>query len=467
MNLSLAPFDKISRQPSEESSGSQPSWLGEEGGIQSNSSEEGESSDFPRVPRLPPPQGIPPHITGEVPEDRGGEELLPLIEVWTTNHQNSQGDPCDGCAECLGTERLQLLVHQFHERTRQYQALETTLGREEDRIEAEAARQEREQLRARNPLAQELEVQNRGKYRESVRLRALFKEERRNIDRELQRSYSELKGKADSDLQTARERYESEVQTLEARHRALTEDLAVRLATLESQQRRAREAFKAAAEVEKTILQTRVSTALEELERARVEAQQLCPHPTPETLKDILNRWPEQGGIPKTGNLRCRVCHKLLTREQLEENVRRGGNSLTYSPAPVCSARPGGKGGPGAGGGGTSPTHTSDPTTGPRGGGGGRGPTMALGTVGPKNEDGPPEPGRASGGASGGASEGRTLKRAREEEGGDPREEGSIPSQRGTDSQREGAQGGEGYRRGAGGNGGDGSPHPPESPESL
>ncbi len=172
--------------------------------------------------------------------------------------------------------------------------MESTLNREEDLIEGEASKREKDQAKARIPIALELEVQDRGKYKELVRLRGLFKEEQRNLEKELARGYEKLKGKADLDLQVARNSYETEVRSLEERHQALTRDLRERLAILEVEQTRAREAFRAAAEVERTILRTRVRTAFEEFKQAGEEVQQHCPHPTTETLEAILKRWSTQ-----------------------------------------------------------------------------------------------------------------------------------------------------------------------------
>ncbi len=66
--------------------------------------------------------------------------------------------------------------------------------------------------------------------RESVRLRGLFKEERRTLEKELAQSDQELKAKAD--IQAAQDSYDTEDEALEERHQALTEDLRKRLVTL-------------------------------------------------------------------------------------------------------------------------------------------------------------------------------------------------------------------------------------------
>jgi hypothetical protein len=328
----------------------------------------------------------------------GEEELQETAEVWTTNHRDSQGNPCDGCSECLPTEKLTLLVHQFQTRAKHYQKLELNLSKEEDRIEGEASKREKEQAQARIPLARELETQDKGKFKESIRLRGLFKEERRTLEKTLARGLEKLKGEADADLKEARRSYEAEVQALEKRHQVLTQDLRERLILLEAEQKRAREAFQAAAVVERTILRTRVRTAFEEFEQARDEIQQLCPHPSTETLETILNRWPTQGDAPKPGILRCRVCHQTLTFDQLEENVRRGGSTLAYSPTPVLHGGPSQRGGPDRERGGPASPN-------PQTNHGSRGRSPSCGATPPEGEGGPSQL-RTSG----------VLKRPREEE---------------------------------------------------
>ncbi len=111
---------------------------------------------IPKVPGAPPRLGIPPHISEEGIPDQGETELVIPVELWTENHQNERGDPCNGCPSCLQSPELNLKVQTFQQQARKYQRWNKQVQEEENRISTEHQRRETTRDAKLLPLEQEL-----------------------------------------------------------------------------------------------------------------------------------------------------------------------------------------------------------------------------------------------------------------------------------------------------------------------
>ncbi len=119
-HLTISKISRSDKDPRESDSASQ-----DEGSVMSDSSGSihiiQNTFQIPEVPRAPPVSGPPPHITGEAIPDQGETELIVPVELWTENHRNERGDPCDRCPLCLQNPEVNLKVLTFQHRAREYQ----------------------------------------------------------------------------------------------------------------------------------------------------------------------------------------------------------------------------------------------------------------------------------------------------------------------------------------------------------
>lgn len=410
------------------------------------------SFQIPEVPRAPPVSGPPPHITGEAIPDQGETELIVPVELWTENHRNERGDPCDGCPLCLQSPELSLKVQTFQHRAREYQRWTARVEAEEKRIASEHQRREATRNADRLPVEQELNKKKAGKIAAYKGYRELLNENTKNIQQQYKDETSTLRIKLRRDLLEATEAYNDGIRSLEETYQTTIDKLREQLETLQNEQRQARESFQSAAKTELELLQRRAFNSQLEFEQLRKELQAVCPHPSLEDLKSILQRWPVQQSHPQRGTIRCRVCHKIFTLEQITENVRRGGSTLAYSPTPTDC--PGGGAGP----------------HGPLG----SGPTRpASGSASSSCDSGVSSPKRARSESRRNSPEHgdqRSPKRARQEAGAHTGPEGTLPrdpSPCNPDPSGEETPGRRSPRRGAGGDREHGSVGSPEDFEGL
>jgi hypothetical protein len=356
------------------------------------SEEESEQvEDFALGSRPPSPPEIPPQfrgggiISGESgSEDSGSPKPTrkERVQLWTQNHFTVGGDPCDGCSVCLPSRETLVAVREFHNHARESQKWQDRFDREGERIATEVAKREKEQVQARAPIKRELEAEDRLRIQEAGVLRTIYSQQREALQRAYEEEYSQIKHKLNLGREEAKKRFDEEIAALNGRYEVLTGDIQTRLQTLKEEQARATEDFERAVRTELRVLQDQIFQNSKDLDKATEVAKQLCPHPSSETLTEILQNWPTLNGKAYPGTLCCRVCHKTFTYDQIVENVRRGGTTLAYSPIP--SRRDGDGGASSTGGsnrgrrrgdGGTlgrrtpspnpnpgSPTATSDPT---------------------------------------------------------------------------------------------------------
>ena len=307
---------------SQQESGAEHSWPEEE--------EEDEKPSFYQPDEARPSE---PSVcrTRREPSDQGETELVVLEELWTINHTDPHGNPCDGCPTCTKSEALGRQVNTFRARATEYQYLEAQLEHETNRIQTELNRREEEWARARAPLDNELTVENRGRDREARRLERVWAERKKAIKDTYEKECKELQKATDQQLAQARREYEEGFRDLYKDNQSKLRELNHRLSQLKEEQGRSRESFQAAAKTELEILRRRVTSVHRQYDYARSLARQLCPHPSLETLPEILARWPTREGKPAPGILRCRVCHRTWTHEDLVDNVCRGATTLIYN----------------------------------------------------------------------------------------------------------------------------------------
>ena len=129
----------------------------------------------PSVPRtvLPNPNQLSPCITGIFPLDQGTEELEVAVEVWTVNHLDNQGNPCDRCPQCVGSEEAAKTLL-LKTRAQEYQTWEKRELQEKASLAQETTKKQNQKEKALLPIHQELEVQKRGKEREFRRIKRVF-----------------------------------------------------------------------------------------------------------------------------------------------------------------------------------------------------------------------------------------------------------------------------------------------------
>ena len=273
--------------------------------------------------------------------------------MWTANHLDSTGNPCEGCPACLeaGGSQLHAQIQQFQERARDYQRWEQRLEEHDKRVRTEEEKRELERKQAKNPIKQEWDEEGRTKAAGAKRLRQTYKEQREAVKAGYDRGLLDLQQEADRGLEVARRQFEESHTELDRAYQAAITGLTQRLTNLEAEHEQARVAFRRAVTTEREVLRVEAQRAYRELEQARQVVQRQCPHPSGESLSDTLRRWPKREGKPAPEILRCRVCHQTFNYEQLVENVNRGATNLTYSPTPVYrGGNPGG-----------APTHSQDP----------------------------------------------------------------------------------------------------------
>ena len=366
--------------------------------------------------------------------------------MWTANHLDSAGNPCDGCPTCLGSEDSLLYpqIQQFQEKAKKYQRWEQRLEEQDKRLKAEEERRELEGSQARNPIQQELEEKSQSKSAGAKRLRQTFETQQEAVKAEYDRGLLELREEADRGLAAAQKRFEEQYRELDRAYQEVATRLTQRLANLEAEQDLARAAFRSAVATERKILRTEAQRAYREFEQERQETQKQCPHPSSEPLTSILKRWPKKGSTPIQGVLRCRVCHKAFSYEQLVENVSRGATNLSYAPTPLYRG-----GDPGRA---TTHSQGPNPSSQERGGGGRTSDPHGLLEEGFGRHQKEP---RGTGGSPQGL---------REESRDHPEQESAV--QHSPDSQGEGMARDTSTRRRVGGDRGDESSESPKSSES-
>ena len=244
------------------------------------------------------------------------------------------GDPCDGCSVCLPSRETLVAVREFHNLARESQKWQERFDKEGERIATEVAKREREQVQARAPIKRELEAEDRLRIQEAGVLRTIYSQQREALQRTYEEEYSQIKHKLNLGREEAKKRFDEEIAALNSRYEALTGDIQQRLQTLKDEQTRATEDFERAVRTELRVLQDQIFQNSKDLDKATEVAKQLCPHPSSETLTEILQNWPTLNGRAYPGTLCCRVCHKTFTYAQIVANVRRGGTTLAYSPIP-------------------------------------------------------------------------------------------------------------------------------------
>ena len=379
----------------------------------------------PSVPRtvLHNPNQLSPCITGVLPLDQGTEELEVAIEVWTVNHLDSQGNPCDGCPQCIGSEGT-AQTRLLKDRAQEYQTWEKREIQERARLAQETTKKQNQKERALLPIQQELEVQKRGRERELRRIKRVYQQQKEEAETAYQGAVEVAQYRKDQALQTAKYQLKEDAEEIQKQYLETLEEIQQRLTQTAEEHQRTFESFQIAVDAEQRVLEQKVHQTYQNFHQLRDYLQTTCPHPSSEPLSITLARWPQKNGTPVPGYLRCRVCHKAFDYQTLALNVQRGATNLSYAPTPLIRR---GEGPSGTGRAGSTAEHP--------------GPRERRGGPEHGREDGEAPGSPRSGGGTGTEDSGGPLKRARTEGGSYPSEGTHLCP---PDSPREGVPDGQG-----------------------
>ena len=217
------------------------------------------------------------------------------MEVWTINHLNSQGNPCDWCPECVGREDTTkaLLLKKL---AQDYQEWEKKALQEKASLAQETENKQKQKERALLPIQQELEVQQRGRERELRRIRRVFQQQEREAETSCKETLEVAHYRRDQTLQAAQRQLREDTAEVQQQYREDIEEIQQRLTRTQEEHKRSFEAFQLAAEAEQDVLDKKVGQTYWSFNQVRKSLQESCPHPSSEPLQVTLALWPQLDG---------------------------------------------------------------------------------------------------------------------------------------------------------------------------
>ena len=285
--------------------------------------------------------------------------------MWTKNHTNPEGEPCDGCLDCL-KPYPEAVLDKLRLRTKEWKNHQRRGEQVEEQLEIEYQELELQIQREKGPLDREVELHDRDHFRETTRLRGIFEDQKAVIFTKLEEGRRKLRVESEAAVREVKDQLDQKLKALNQRHQAVVNDLKERQAVRDRRVEYLRDEAERARKVQRETQTVGLRHLNWQQNSLRQKLQQVCPHPQVETLQSILERWPREQEQLQPGYLKCRVCQKDWSLEELQENVRRGGLTLAYDPIPCWGIKHAGD--PPGGTPGTSGGPSGTPSGGPSGG---------------------------------------------------------------------------------------------------